>query len=77
MFVYINLYTKFSIRSYRSQVTVMRKENLYQSPGGHTFLIPVDEGFKVIIIEAINYMFSCYAIKKKSYKLFSKPLAAV
>ncbi|KAM7361184.1 fasciclin 1 Fas1 domain-containing isoform 5-T11 [Cochliomyia hominivorax] len=34
------------LRSYRSQVTVMRKENLYQSPGGHTFLIPVDEGFK-------------------------------
>nr|XP_036217251.1 fasciclin-1 isoform X4 [Bactrocera oleae] len=34
------------LRSYRSQVTLMRKDNLYQSPGGHTFLIPVDEGFK-------------------------------
>ncbi|XP_067618516.1 fasciclin-1 isoform X2 [Eurosta solidaginis] len=34
------------LRSYRSQVTLMRKENLYQSAGGHTFLIPVDEGFK-------------------------------
>ncbi|XP_036324307.1 fasciclin-1 isoform X3 [Rhagoletis pomonella] len=34
------------LRSYRSQVTLMRKENLYQSPGGHTFLIPIDEGFK-------------------------------
>ncbi|XP_020715778.1 fasciclin-1 isoform X4 [Ceratitis capitata] len=34
------------LRSYRSQVTLMRRDNLYQSPGGHTFLIPVDEGFK-------------------------------
>ncbi|XP_037942590.1 fasciclin-1 isoform X3 [Teleopsis dalmanni] len=34
------------LRTYRSQVTVMRKESLYQSPGYHTFLIPVDEGFK-------------------------------
>lgn len=34
------------LRSYRSQVTLMRKDNLYQSPGGHTFLVPVDEGFK-------------------------------
>ncbi|XP_054082128.1 fasciclin-1 isoform X2 [Zeugodacus cucurbitae] len=34
------------LRSYRSQVTLMRKDNLYQAPGGHTFLVPVDEGFK-------------------------------
>uniref|UniRef100_A0A1A9WY58 FAS1 domain-containing protein n=1 Tax=Glossina brevipalpis TaxID=37001 RepID=A0A1A9WY58_9MUSC len=34
------------LRTYRSQVTLMRKESLYQSPGGHTFFIPVDEGFK-------------------------------
>lgn len=25
----------------------MRKENLYQSPGAHTFFVPIDEGFKV------------------------------
>lgn len=39
-FIYIS-------RVYRVQVTLKGKENLFQSPGGHTFLIPVDEGFKV------------------------------
>lgn len=34
-------------RKYRTQVNRMRKESLYQSPGAHTFFIPVDEGFKV------------------------------
>uniref|UniRef100_A0A1I8PTQ0 FAS1 domain-containing protein n=1 Tax=Stomoxys calcitrans TaxID=35570 RepID=A0A1I8PTQ0_STOCA len=34
------------LRVYRSQVTLKGKENLFQSPGGHTFLLPVDDGFK-------------------------------
>ncbi|XP_073819047.1 fasciclin 1 Fas1 domain-containing isoform X17 [Musca autumnalis] len=34
------------LRVYRSQVTLKGKENLFQSPGGHTFLLPIDEGFK-------------------------------
>ncbi|XP_055381889.1 fasciclin-1-like [Condylostylus longicornis] len=34
------------LRTYRSQVTLMKKENLFYSPGGHTFLMPVDDGFK-------------------------------
>ncbi|KRF83535.1 fasciclin-1 isoform X2 [Drosophila virilis] len=35
------------LRTYRSQVTLMKKESLYQAPGAHTFLLPVDEGFKL------------------------------
>jgi len=35
------------LRTYRAQVTMMKKESLYESPGFHTFLVPVDEGFKV------------------------------
>ncbi|KAM8703079.1 hypothetical protein ACLKA7_005417 [Drosophila subpalustris] len=35
------------LRTYRSQVTLMKKESLYESPGFHTFLVPVDEGFKL------------------------------
>lgn len=40
-------YFIYITRVYRVQVTLKGKENLFQSPGGHTFLIPVDEGFKV------------------------------
>ncbi|XP_055908399.1 fasciclin-1 isoform X2 [Eupeodes corollae] len=36
----------YRLRSYRAQVTLMKKESLYQAAGGHTFLIPIDEGFK-------------------------------
>ncbi|XP_032595690.1 fasciclin-1 isoform X8 [Drosophila grimshawi] len=35
------------LRTYRSQMTLMKKETLYQAPGAHTFLLPVDEGFKL------------------------------
>ncbi|XP_034488533.1 fasciclin-1 isoform X2 [Drosophila innubila] len=35
------------LRTYRAQVTMNKKESLYESPGLHTFLVPVDEGFKM------------------------------
>lgn len=35
------------LRTYRSQLALMKKESLYNAPGAHTFLLPVDEGFKV------------------------------
>lgn len=38
------------IRSYRQRVITMKKESVYQANGGHTFFIPVEEGFKVNII---------------------------
>lgn len=34
------------VRSYRQKVIMHKKEYLYQTPGAHTFLIPVEEGFK-------------------------------
>lgn len=34
------------LRTYRSQMALMKKESLYMAPGAHTFLLPVDEGFK-------------------------------
>ncbi|XP_003736531.1 fasciclin-1 isoform X14 [Drosophila persimilis] len=37
----------FHLRTYRSQVTLAKKESVYQSPGAHTFLIPIDESFKL------------------------------
>lgn len=36
-----------NLRTYRSQVSLEKKESLFQAPGGHTFLVPVDAGFKV------------------------------
>lgn len=36
-----------NLRTYRSQVSLAKKESLFQAPGGHTFLVPVDAGFKV------------------------------
>ncbi|XP_023170267.2 fasciclin-1 isoform X8 [Drosophila hydei] len=35
------------LRTYRSQMALMKKESLYMAPGAHTFLLPVDEGFKI------------------------------
>ncbi|XP_017874309.1 PREDICTED: fasciclin-1 isoform X9 [Drosophila arizonae] len=35
------------LRTYRSQLALMKKESLYNAPGAHTFLLPVDEGFKI------------------------------
>lgn len=37
----------FNVRTYRNQVTLAKKESVFKSPGTHTFLLPVDEGFKV------------------------------
>ncbi|XP_053689218.1 fasciclin-1 [Sabethes cyaneus] len=34
------------IRSFRHKIVMMRKEDIYKAVGGHTFLIPVEEGFK-------------------------------
>lgn len=35
------------VRTYRSQVTLSKKESVFAAAGQHTFLVPVDEGFKV------------------------------
>ncbi|KAH8306310.1 hypothetical protein KR018_007383 [Drosophila ironensis] len=37
----------FNVRTYRNQVTLAKKESVFKSPGQHTFLLPVDEGFKL------------------------------
>ncbi|XP_021703243.1 fasciclin-1 isoform X5 [Aedes aegypti] len=34
------------IRSFRHKMTMAKKEDIYRAVGGHTFLIPVEEGFK-------------------------------
>lgn len=34
------------IRSFRQKIMLARKEDIYRAVGGHTFLIPVEEGFK-------------------------------
>ncbi|XP_020817831.1 fasciclin-1 isoform X3 [Drosophila serrata] len=35
------------VRTYRSQVTLGKKESVFEAAGQHTFLVPVDEGFKL------------------------------
>lgn len=65
-FIYIS-------RVYRVQVTLKGKENLFQSPGGHTFLIPVDEGFKVS--KAFHNIFNKIDIPYKSTDIF--PIAKI
>ncbi|KAH8310250.1 hypothetical protein KR044_000232 [Drosophila immigrans] len=35
-----------TLRTYRTQVAMAKKESLFESPGFHTFLVPIDEGFK-------------------------------
>ncbi|XP_039231030.1 fasciclin-1 isoform X4 [Drosophila yakuba] len=35
------------VRTYRSQMTMAKKESVYDAAGQHTFLVPVDEGFKL------------------------------
>ncbi|XP_017847725.1 fasciclin-1 isoform X4 [Drosophila busckii] len=44
---HLNVGENNRLRTYRSQVSLMKKESLYQAPGTHTFLVPVDEGFKL------------------------------
>ncbi|XP_055615334.1 LOW QUALITY PROTEIN: fasciclin-1-like [Toxorhynchites rutilus septentrionalis] len=34
------------IRSFRQKIVMAKKEEIYKAVGGHTFLIPVEEGFK-------------------------------
>lgn len=38
---------KYLFRSYRQRVVQNKKETVYQANGGHTFFVPVEEGFKV------------------------------
>lgn len=35
------------VRSFRQRVVMNKKEKIYGEAGGHTFFIPVEEGFKV------------------------------
>ncbi|XP_037707429.1 fasciclin-1 isoform X5 [Drosophila subpulchrella] len=35
------------VRTYRTQMTMAKKESVYDAAGQHTFLVPVDEGFKL------------------------------
>lgn len=37
------------VRSFYQRVVVNKKESLFQADGFHTFFIPVEEGFKVIM----------------------------
>jgi hypothetical protein len=50
-------------RSFRQRVNQNNKGNVFVADGKHTFFIPVDEGFKVILIlsnkRIINYFYSC------------------
>lgn len=35
------------VRSFRQRVVMNKKERIYSEAGGHTFFVPVEEGFKV------------------------------
>ncbi|XP_016977798.1 fasciclin-1 isoform X2 [Drosophila rhopaloa] len=35
------------VRTYRNQVSLEKKESMFEAAGQHTFLVPVDEGFKL------------------------------
>lgn len=47
-----------NLRTYRSQVSLAKKESLFQAPGGHTFLVPVDAGFKVCCTLSLEWDYS-------------------
>lgn len=36
------------LRTFRSRVNIQKRESLYQASGGHTYFIPVEDGFKAI-----------------------------
>ncbi|XP_052836695.1 fasciclin-1 isoform X9 [Drosophila gunungcola] len=38
---------KIGVRTYRNQVSLAKKESIFNAAGQHTFLVPVDEGFKL------------------------------
>lgn len=49
--VYIGTLTDFCksifCRSFRQRIQQLQKEEVFANEGGHTFFIPIDEGFKV------------------------------
>ncbi|XP_055384345.1 fasciclin-1-like isoform X2 [Condylostylus longicornis] len=57
-FQLLNFYESFNIgnfklRSYRNQVQLMKKQDLYNAPGEHTFFLPIDLGFKTTARSAL------------------------
>jgi len=42
--------TDYFFRSFRQRVNQNNKGNVFVADGKHTFFIPVDEGFKVVLI---------------------------
>jgi hypothetical protein len=58
--------TDVFFRSFRQRVYQNNKGNVFMADGKHTFFIPVDEGFKVILIlsnkRIINNIYSCKEI---------------
>jgi hypothetical protein len=52
MFVFesLVLITNVCVRSFRQRVNQNNKGNVFLADGKHTFFIPVDEGFKVVLI---------------------------
>lgn len=50
-----NFHLSLLYRSFRQRVVMNKKEKIYSEAGGHTFFVPVEEGFKVRIIEPKSY----------------------
>jgi hypothetical protein len=46
----VMMITDACFRSFRQRVNQKMKGNVFLADGKHTFFIPVDEGFKVILI---------------------------
>lgn len=50
MKINMQIITDVFFRSFRQRVNQNNKGNVFTADGKHTFFIPVDEGFKVILI---------------------------
>lgn len=61
LMVIFHLVAILRFSSFRHKIVMMRKEDIYKAVGGHTFLIPVEEGFKVeifgiVVRKLMNYL---------------------
>jgi len=59
--------TDYFFRSFRQRVNQNNKGNVFVADGKHTFFIPVDEGFKVVLILSNRWQINSFYSFKEIY----------
>jgi len=59
--------TDVFFRSFRQRVNQNNKGNVFVADGKHTFFIPVDEGFKVVLILSNKWQINSFYSFKEIY----------